>query len=338
MATCEQIITDTIQLGGVLVFIKDQGPDFIHALLAPLSTDFENQIPFVVRELKDLRSGKYKTRAEDLILFFDQQLDFLYIRSESPIESSLGQILQGQRILFSDKQSELAVDHIFPAITLADWSAILANIKRELVSGVSLYEYVNAQEVPCLFLDRDNVVVHNIPYNRDASQVELMPGIVELIDQAHKRGYWVALVTNQSGIGRGRISWLEYKDVHQRMMALLAEQKSWIDDCMWSSFIENETVTEGRLRPSLRKPRSGMFQIIHEKLRTKLSESIMIGDSASDLVAAHSAGVAHLFLLHSDKVFTEIQTLNDYQGKLQQKPQWTQFYFQVLEKLKDFSF
>ncbi len=69
------------------------------------------------------------------------------------------------------------------------------------------------------------MVVKNVPYNTDPKKVELTPGIELLISAAHAKGYWVAVVTNQSGLGRGWISWGEYQDVHQKMLQLLADKK-----------------------------------------------------------------------------------------------------------------
>lgn len=329
MGECTQIISDTVQLGGVLVFIEDHAPENFKNWLDVLLTRSENKIPFVVRSLSSLQSGKYKTRSEDLVLLFESQIDCLNSVSEGGSGETLNQVLQGQRLLLGYAVNTYGIDYICDDVVLDRWADALDEVISHLNLAKPMRETLRTQESPCLFLDRDDVVVRNVPYNRDSTKVELLPGVVDLIQRAHYNGYWVALVTNQSGIGRGRISWLEYKSVHQRMLELLAENKCWIDECVWASFIENEAVIEGRLLAGLRKPRAGMFQIVHDKLRTKMSESYMVGDSATDLMAAHAAGVKNLYLLSSDKIATEELVLKSFQLT------HPEMHFKTLNSLKD---
>ncbi|HWU43132.1 MAG TPA: HAD-IIIA family hydrolase, partial [Bdellovibrio sp.] len=245
----EQLIADTVQLGGVLVFLRDHAPADFSQWLQPFQAQVAGEAPFVVRSSADILSGKFKTRSEDLIFFFEAQVSLI---------SSLNSVLQGQRISLTTpaKSPKQGVDFFWEEATLADWTKAIANLPALLLQAKPLRENLSTQEKACLFLDRDDVVVRNIPYNKDPAMVELMPGVVEVIQEAHSQGLWVALVTNQSGLGRGRISWLEYKQVHQRMLELLAQKNCWIDECVWASFIENEAVVEGRLLASLRKPRA----------------------------------------------------------------------------------
>lgn len=309
-------------MGGVLVFLKDQAPGDIQQWMTSVQTVMAGEIPVVLRSADDLKSGKFKTRSEDLILLFEGQCSLV---------DSLNAVLQGQRILISEGAQPRGVDFMWPKATLTVWNETLTNLKAQLTSLKPLIENHSTQQTACLFLDRDDVVVRNVPYNNDPEKVELMPGAVELIQKAHQKGFWVALVTNQSGLGRGRISWTEYKKVHQRMLQLLAERSCWIDESVWASFIESEAVVEGRLLASLRKPRAGMFQLVHDKLRVKMSESFMVGDSATDLMAAHAAGVKNLCLFHSDKFAKEENSLREYQKS------HPDFHFQVLKNLTDLS-
>lgn len=314
----ERLIADTAQLGGVLVFIEDQTPANFKEWLAPLQSQYS--IPFVVRSANDLLARRFVTRSQDLVVLLENQKDFF---------SSLNSVLQGQRLFLGAEDDSQNIDFFWANASAQDWAQAIQGAVQSMSAVKSLHENLRTQEAGCLFLDRDDVVVRNVPYNNDPAKVELLPGAVDLIQRAHKAGMWVALVTNQSGLGRGRISWLEYKAVHQKMLSLLAEQGCWIDECVWASFIENEAVVEGRLLAGLRKPRAGMFQLVHEKLRVKMDESFMVGDSATDLIAAHAAGVKKLYLFHSEKFAKEEATLRQYQNS---QPT---LHFQVLQKFAD---
>ena len=188
-----------------------------------------------------------------------------------------------------------------------------------------------AYQKPCLFLDRDDVVIKDVPYATEAGKVELISGISELINQAHYKNYWVALVTNQSGLGRGWIDWNQYQAVHQKMLKLLADKKAYIDDYQFSSYIGESDLAYGSLLPSLRKPRAGMFHRVQEKLKVDINNSIMVGDSATDLIAAFSFGLRRLYLLKSHKVDKQIVTLKSYCET------HNDFSYQVIENLLDVS-
>lgn len=323
MMRWESLILETTQLGGSLVFIEDQAPSDVAIWLESLSRLLGAEVPFVKRRAGDLLSGALKTRPEDLVILYSSQLSVL---------AELNQRLQGQRLLFADDTNgdfKHLVDFVSPPCSHSDWTQALERVKNTLKTPKPIEDYAGSQKSPCLFLDRDDVVVKNVPYNKDASLVELMPGICELLSRAHKSGYWVSLVTNQSGLGRGWVSWQEYQQVHQKMLSLLAEQGCWIDECVWAGYYDQESVPQGRLYAAQRKPRNGMFQRVHDKLRVNLSASIMVGDSATDLIAAFSMGVRNLYLLASDKTEKEKAELHCFQKEN------AAFKFSVIQEFKE---
>ncbi|MNJ96876.1 D-glycero-beta-D-manno-heptose-1,7-bisphosphate 7-phosphatase [compost metagenome] len=309
MSVLAQIFTDTVRSGGSLVFIKDQAPVDLDARLQVLVSECEHLVPFCLRSAKDLEEARCTTNHRDLVLFFENQRTLL---------QGLNKSLQGQRLFFTTQgigeELESALDFGSTEVTLQEWTQAIKVTCQNLKSLKAPVFFEKSFLAPCLFLDRDNVVVKNVPYNTDPAKVELLPGIADLINKAHKKNYWVAIVTNQSGLGRGRIQWTEYQAVHQKMLALLAAEGAWIDETVWSSYIESSPTEEGRLFAGLRKPRGGMFQQVHEKLKVDLARSVMIGDSATDLIAADSVGISQLYLLHSEKHSEEKKALEQVQA------------------------
>ncbi|MNL66892.1 D,D-heptose 1,7-bisphosphate phosphatase [compost metagenome] len=57
-----------------------------------------------------------------------------------------------------------------------------------------------------------------------------------------------------------------------------------------------------------------MFQRVSEKLKPDLENSMMVGDSATDLIAAHAVGIKNLYLLSSEKVQKEQKSLEDFRA------------------------
>lgn len=289
----EQII-DTLLVGGRLVLFSEQAPVEQQNLIKILSQPL-GRWPFVLLSKQQITTQGVQTHAGDMLLFFPHQQE---------LADELSAKLQGQRIVLAAEQLSMLLDASF-------WEQAFTNfsIRKPLQMITGSYQ------TKCLFLDRDDVVVKNVPYNSDPQKVELMPGIVELINRAHRESYWVAIVTNQSGLGRGWITWQDYQAVQQRMMALLAAEGAWVDECVWASYYENPGVEEGRLYPNLRKPEAGMFQMVGQKLRVDFAKSVMVGDSATDLIAADLVNISALYLLKSEKQEKEIQSLREHSLK-----------------------
>lgn len=298
-----ELVLHTAQMGGSLVIVSEAGQtqarDFLNAAVNTLS----GEVAMVLRRAEDLLTRKFETQAEDMVVF---------LSASGKLLLDLDPVLAGQRVLLGAECQRPSLDFVFPEVNLIQWGLILSEVAKALAAAGPVAGFAGQEEAPCLFLDRDDVIVHNVPYNKDPAQVVLMDGVVKLINAAHARGYWVGLVTNQSGLGRGWISWAEYRAVHQQMLRLLAQQGAWLDDCEWSAFIDEAGTVQGRLLAGLRKPRNGMFLKVHQKLRVRMSDSVMVGDSASDLFAAYAAGVRRLYLLKSGKSDKELRKLAEF--------------------------
>lgn len=312
MMQWETLIHETVQMGGSLIFLSDETPANFGEWLKPLDEVFRYEIPVIKRRVTDLLQKKFSTCPQDIIFIFSSQKKYI---------AELNAVLQGQRVFLTETEvsegSEATVqgnvDFIWTSCSLSSWEQVWERVHSKWTGLVKLADLKDSHQGPCLFLDRDDVVVKNVPYNNDPDMVVLIPGVEKLISLAHAKGYWVSLVTNQSGLGRGWVSWAEYQKVHQRMLQLLAEKGCWLDECVWSAFIDEESVPYGRLFAGLRKPRNGMFQMVNSKLHVNMAKSLMVGDSASDLIAAFGAGVGRLCLFQSEKIEKERNQLLQFQ-------------------------
>jgi len=185
---------------------------------------------------------------------------------------------------------------------------------------------------PCLFLDRDGVIIHDVPYNTNLPQVVLKPGIVELLKKAHNLGMWITIVSNQSGLGRGYFSWTDYRRVHQKICQLLAEKGEWVDLALCASYYDGTEFKQAQARPHYRKPDVGMFKHAEEELGVDFAKSVMVGDSATDLIPAFHSGVRKLYLVASEKQADEIKKLEEYQKT------HSQFQYQLIADFSTISF
>lgn len=144
-----------------------------------------------------------------------------------------------------------------------------------------------------VFLDRDGVVIEDRGFLREADQVELIPGVADLVGILNRRQIPVIVVTNQSGIGRDMISWDEFCNVNNRMDALLLDQGGGHIDALLACAAHKEASGQYRVpRHSWRKPFPGMFFAARDRLGCDLAKSWMIGDRWTDIRAAKRGGLA----------------------------------------------
>ena len=59
---------------------------------------------------------------------------------------------------------------------------------------------------PAIFLDRDGTLMEEVHYCRDPALVRLFPRVNDSLRALQKAGFKNIIITNQSGIGRGKIT------------------------------------------------------------------------------------------------------------------------------------
>jgi D-glycero-D-manno-heptose 1,7-bisphosphate phosphatase len=142
-----------------------------------------------------------------------------------------------------------------------------------------------------LFLDRDGVIIDNVPYNTDPEMVRLKKGAIELINSAHDKGYRVIGITNQSGFSRGKMTQSQYQSVDFMMRELLAEGGAWIDQVYYSPYYQGAWSNQRLGLSQFRKPRHGMISLAQNDFALDLSKCILVGDSSTDVLAGAVSGV-----------------------------------------------
>jgi len=152
---------------------------------------------------------------------------------------------------------------------------------------------------PALFLDRDGVVVEETGYLSEPEQARLLPGAASLLLWAAGRGWSPVVVTNQSGIGRGRYGWPAFARTQARIDALLAAEGARTELVVACPFVAAGRGRYRRTDHPARKPRPGMLLRAAEILNLDLRRSWILGDRASDLEAGRAAGLAGGILLAS---------------------------------------
>jgi D-glycero-D-manno-heptose 1,7-bisphosphate phosphatase len=134
-----------------------------------------------------------------------------------------------------------------------------------------------------VFLDRDGTLVRDEGYTHRISDYALLPGVASGLRRLQAAGFGLAVVTNQSGIGRGLYSEADYQAFQQHMAADLSRQGVQLSQ----SFHCPHRPEAGC---ACRKPAPGLLLQARDTLGAELSQSWMIGDMPRDAEAALQAG------------------------------------------------
>jgi D-glycero-D-manno-heptose 1,7-bisphosphate phosphatase len=144
---------------------------------------------------------------------------------------------------------------------------------------------------PALFLDRDGVFIENrANYVRSWEDVEFFPQALAALARFREIPYKIIVVTNQSAVGRGIMTWETAVDLNNRILEVVREANGRID----ASYL---CPAKPGTNDPCRKPRPGMLLQAAQEHHLDLSQSTMIGDALTDIQAGQAAGVKQAILL-----------------------------------------
>jgi len=148
-----------------------------------------------------------------------------------------------------------------------------------------------------LFLDRDGIINVDHGYVYRIDEFEFMPGIFTLCKEAQDKGYLIVVITNQSGIARGKYTEQDFHTLTSWMKEQFLTHQVKISDVFYCPHHPQKGTGIYLKSCRCRKPEPGMINTAVTKYNIKVEESFFIGDKISDMQAAIAAGVKNKFLL-----------------------------------------
>ncbi|MFM9944516.1 MAG: D-glycero-alpha-D-manno-heptose-1,7-bisphosphate 7-phosphatase [Bacteroidia bacterium] len=136
-----------------------------------------------------------------------------------------------------------------------------------------------------LFIDRDGVIntLRVDDYVKQISEFELLPEVIPALDILRPLFKRIFIVTNQQGIGKGLMV-NSIEEIHNHFLSLLPSS-IYPDKIYHCPHLKNENCI-------CRKPKPGMALMAKSDFpEIQLSNSIMIGDSQSDMDFAKNSGI-----------------------------------------------
>lgn len=137
-----------------------------------------------------------------------------------------------------------------------------------------------------IFLDRDGTINAGVPkYERvdNIEKVEILPGVLEALEQLAKLDYKVFIVTNQAGLAEGIITEADFDRINTEIQRQIAPSGIRIERTYVCPHGEDDIC-------ECRKPKPKLLQDAAEEYDLDLSQSWMIGDRVTDVMTGVNAG------------------------------------------------
>ncbi len=142
-----------------------------------------------------------------------------------------------------------------------------------------------------VFIDRDGVINQNRrDHVKSWEEFVFLPRAADALVELTRRGFATVVLTNQAVVNRGIASRETIDEIHRRMVAELAAKGARIDGVFYCPHRPEE-------RCLCRKPQPGLLFEAAEKLGVDLSQSYLVGDAMSDVVAGKAAGCRTILVL-----------------------------------------
>jgi len=151
-----------------------------------------------------------------------------------------------------------------------------------------------------VFLDRDGVINKDYGYVHTVKKFHWLPKIIETIKFFNDNNFYVFVISNQSGIGRGMYSEKTVFKLHNWINSKLKNFGAHIDDFFIAPYFKGSKKYGSLFHKNKRKPNCGMINEVKKKWKVDLKKSFIIGDQESDLELARRLGVKGFLIKDND--------------------------------------
>jgi D-glycero-D-manno-heptose 1,7-bisphosphate phosphatase len=136
-----------------------------------------------------------------------------------------------------------------------------------------------------VFFDRDGTLIVDPPDLRvdSVDEIELFPDTLRALSELAKLDYGVFLISNQAGIGEGRITRQEFETIENKVIELIKPSGINVLNTYVCPHVPSDNCV-------CRKPKPYMVLQAAEEFDIDLPQSYFIGDRESDIMAGVNAG------------------------------------------------
>lgn len=149
---------------------------------------------------------------------------------------------------------------------------------------------MDANAAPAVILDRDGTIVVDRHYLGDPEQLAFLPGAVTGLRKLHSLGCKLIVITNQSGVGRGLLTFEQV----QRVNAGLASMMDTIGAPLTATYFCPHAPDA---HCDCRKPATGLLLQAAREHGFDPAACVVIGDKASDIEMGRRAGARTMLVI-----------------------------------------
>jgi D-glycero-D-manno-heptose 1,7-bisphosphate phosphatase len=158
---------------------------------------------------------------------------------------------------------------------------------------------VTAERAKLVVLDRDGVINEDSDaYIKSVAEWVPIPGSLEAIAALTRAGFEIAVVTNQSGVGRGLYSEQTLAAIHRHMESTIASAGGAIAGIYYCPHRPEDDC-------ECRKPRTALLERLARDRGRSLVGVPFIGDKLSDVAAAQAVGARPILVRTGSGAATE---------------------------------
>jgi histidinol-phosphate phosphatase family protein len=142
-----------------------------------------------------------------------------------------------------------------------------------------------------IFLDRDGVINYNREdYVKSPEEFLFLPGAPQAVARLTRAGRLLFVVSNQAGVGRGRMRREDLEAVTRKMLEGLESAGARIRQVYYCVHHPEDAC-------GCRKPAPGLLERAAREHGVDLTRSIVVGDHARDLAAGQACGARTVLVL-----------------------------------------
>lgn len=156
-----------------------------------------------------------------------------------------------------------------------------------------------------VFFDRDGVLIEDVHHLISENQLRPNTGAIEAVKKVKKAGFYVLIVSNQSVVARGLISFNKLTKIDNALKAIFRKNGAIIDKSYYCPHHPDFTY-----KCKCRKPEIGLFKKAEKELNLNMKDCYVVGDQETDIQAGRNAGCRKGVIIGKNKSTADYKAKN----------------------------
>ena len=165
--------------------------------------------------------------------------------------------------------------------------------------------------IRCIFWDRDNTIHFDRGYNTTFDPTMINNTFVKIASYASSKSIKNFIVSNQSGIAKGKFEEQDTLNFHFELKSWLLKKGTVLDDFQFCPHHPDGIIGAYTRSCECRKPGTAMIKELTKRWNIDLSKSLYVGDSDSDFELAKKLNIQFFHLDMNKEQLNDIKKLED---------------------------